>query len=359
MRKNEITKTSLIINKEAKLFANAANKIGAFGVAYDGMSFEAVTSAIRIMMRVEEGEQIAPITLPMSALSYLSAFPDGSKAIITVADNKVVIAVGRSKTTLTSLGVATVPPQPKAGSLSVELSTEMLEKIKKVATAAVTKATKPVSTTLFIAESNGRMIAHAIDGYHLAVADVGNTPAGFDVRIPKQEFLTVYPFIKGGCTCVVSDDNRKAIFESGAFKASINMMDCNPIDFKSVMSQAKQNSLEFTVNPGELEESIKRLARFAPSNHAPILHLKIEEDALTAVAPFPNYYGEEEVTIKPVGRGDAEERKTTIGVNANYLLDALSVMEGVVTIHYRTPVTPIYMTDGNIEYIVVPCRILA
>ena len=134
MRKNEIiTKTSLIINKEAKLFANAANKIGAFGVAYDGMSFEAVTSAIRIMMRVEEGEQIAPITLPMSALSYLSAFPDGSKATITVADNKVVIAVGRSKTTLTSLGVATVPPQPKAGSLSVELSTEMLEKIKKVA----------------------------------------------------------------------------------------------------------------------------------------------------------------------------------------------------------------------------------
>ena len=343
------------VNSEIKAFVAIAKRFNSDAIKFNGNSLYTVTPNCRILLRLDGSSSIKEsFVIPISALEYVISFPENNEVNIKHEKGVISLKCGRSRTKITTVD-RDFSEMPQKKSEAIVLSAEDVDSIKRVSTAASDRAPQPQATAVTLMESEGKVDVFAVDGYRLAYTQLKAKPfknGETNIKVPKRELSAILSVFAKGCNLFETTDSRKVIFENDKFTVMIPMVYCNSMDYKS---QFAVEGTKIWVNKSEMENALRRVLKFNSSVTAPITILHFGEE-LKMEVKFLSYQGEESFTIEREQKDN--ERKETVGINGNYLLDALrSLTSEKISIVFRGSLTPLIMSDDNLKYLVVPIRI--
>jgi DNA polymerase-3 subunit beta len=289
--------------------------------------------------------------------------PETDVRIASLDNNWIEVSAGRSRFRLVGMDPrefpAIAPPPAKAAGASMQVTaatfTEMIE--RTIFAVSSDEARTNLNGIFIEAAGAARMRAVATDGHRLAMivrAVEGSAPEK-GVIVPRKAVLELRKVLEGGeeaVTLVV--DGGMVHAQRGPVEMSMRLVEGEFPDYHQVVP--KKTERVATLGVGDLLSALRRVS-VVSSERTRGVKLQVENQRLELSAINPEV-GEatEELEV------DYDGAALTIGFNARYLIEALSVMahDRRVEIGLNDDVSPGALReagDPDYCYIVMPMRL--
>lgn len=245
-------------------------------------------------------------------------------------NNHIAVTCGAARFTLAGLHADDFPNVPKAKESVAQIPSDALLTMIERTRFALSKVESQytLSGAKFILKQKGvRMVA--TDGHRLALVDnrAIKNDAEFDCLIPQNTLgaLVRLAVVHEGAIGIVVDDNHIQ-FEVGARTLIARKLAGQFPNYEMILPKGNDKKITFAC--AELLAAVRRVAVMAEaSSHAVVL--RFTKDKLTVSAEETDAgAGEETIDIA------YDEKPVSIGINAQYLMDYLSVL-GVVAVSFE------------------------
>ena len=271
-------------------------------------------------------EQDGEITIPgRKLLDIFRALPADAKVSLTLDGDRVQIRSAHSRFTLSTLPAAEFPVVEDIDaqvtlSLSQKDANRLLEKTQ------FSMAQQDVRYYLngILLEAAGKTLrAVATDGHRLALCEVELKKAckgEHQVIVPRKGVLELHRLLggEGDISLAIGSNHIRA--QVGSIRFTSKLIDGRFPDYRRVIPTAKTSPM--TGDREVLKQALHRAAILSNEKYRGI-RLDVKGNRIRILAHNPEQEeAEEEVAVKYSGE-DLE-----IGFNVNYLLDALSAVDG-------------------------------
>ncbi len=270
-------------------------------------------------------EQAGDITVPGRKLvDIFRALPDGVSATLSTEGERVTVRAGRSRFTLSSLPAAEFPVIEEinaAQTLSLPQG-EFRRLIDKTHFSMAQQDVRYYLNGLLLETQESALRAVATDGHRLALCEMAlPSPAkAGQVIVPRKGVLELQRILgtEGGVELAIGTNHVRA--QIGDIRFTSKLIDGRFPEYGRVIPSHPPKRVQ--ADRELLRQALQRTAILSNEKYRGI-RLAVRTDLLTIQAHNPEQE-EAEDQVEVVYAGDEVE----IGFNVNYLLDALSAIEG-------------------------------
>lgn len=298
----------------------------------------------------ENGSLTVPARL---IVEYLTNNPDSS-ITISSDDLNLDIKSPNHKAKIKGLAAEEYPSQPTLkpqSSITLQLSA-LRQAITRTLFAAAQDETRPVLNGLLWRFKGKKLTLVGTDGYRLAYQTIDTlTESDGDYIIPKralQELLKLSPSGEVEIAFAAS----QVRFTLGVVSLTSRLLDGTFPAYEAIIP--KKRTVETTISSSMLLKSLKLASLFSrDSAYSTKVSLESQMMKITAVSPQIGENSNELRLDSAVGEPIA------VSLNAQYLIDALSVLEGEVRLGFidaKSPITVEGVKDSNYLYLLMPLR---
>ncbi len=298
--------------------------------------------------------------------SILKELPNDELSI-TVTDSLLIDIKSNSKKltghyTLVGINPEEYPDIPRfrdENALEIDQST-LKDMIRRVVYAASSDSIKPVfNGVFFISDEKGKVTSVATDSRRLALTrkEVKNTiDFGEGIIIPLKTVNEIYRLLESTGTCAFSFNDSQCFFKIGDTEVISRIVDGQFPNYRQVLP--KEYMFEMEIETRRLLDSVKRAMVFTrePANKV-IINIAGNRIVIQASTPELGE-AEEEIEVK-----SKKEEKISLGINAQFLLDALKEIDTEQIVCGVTgemsPVSISPKGDDNSISIIMPIQIKA
>jgi DNA polymerase-3 subunit beta len=296
--------------------------------------------------------------------SILKELPH-DEVVLNINESFLIDITSKSKTvkghyTLFGLGVNEFPEIPRfIDDNSIELDQNILkEMMRKVMYAASSDTIKPVFNGIyFVSDGKGNISMVATDSRRLSLitrpvhqdADVKD-----GIIIPLKTIHELYRLLETTGTCRFTFSNNQCFIKIANTEIISRIVDGQFPNYRQVVP--KEYLFELEVETKKFLESTRRAMIFTrePANK---VILNIQGDKIIIRANTPDLgEAEEEIEVKA-----SKDEKISIGVNAQFLIDALKEMDSnYIKCGITGPMSPLTVSpsdDTNYFSIIMPIQI--
>ncbi len=258
-------------------------------------------------------------------LDICRALPDGASVEISAAGEKLNVKSGRSKFTLATLPAAEFPTiEDIKSSQSISVSQASLGKlIEKTHFSMAQQDVRYYLNGLLVETAGGNLRAVATDGHRLALSDVALDDQGLSeqqVIVPRKGVLELQRLLGDEGEIDIELGGNHIRIQLDGIRFTSKLIDGRFPEYERVIP--KESSTVITVEKATFRSALQRAAILSNEKYRGI-RLIIHEGGMVIQAHNPEQEeAEEELEVDY--HGDDIE----IGFNVNYLLDALSAVEG-------------------------------
>lgn len=270
-------------------------------------------------------EQAGDITVPgRKLLDIFRALPDGVNVTLSTEGERVVVRAGRSRFTLSTLPAAEFPVVEEinaAQTLSLPQG-EFRRLIDKTHFSMAQQDVRYYLNGLLLETQESALRAVATDGHRLALSEMTlSSPAkAGQVILPRKGVLELQRILgtEGEIELAIGTNHVRA--QVGDIRFSSKLIDGRFPEYGRVIPSHPSKRVE--ADRELLRQALQRTAILSNEKYRGI-RLGVRTDLLTIQAHNPEQE-EAEDQVEVVYAGEEVE----IGFNVNYLLDALSAIEG-------------------------------
>ena len=270
-------------------------------------------------------EQPGDITVPgRKLLDIFRALPDGVSVTLSTEGERVIVRAGRSRFTLSSLPAAEFPVIEEinaAQTLSLPQG-EFRRLIDKTHFSMAQQDVRYYLNGLLLETQESALRAVATDGHRLALCEMALSSPGKagQVIVPRKGVLELQRILgtEGNVELAIGTNHVRA--QIGDIRFTSKLIDGRFPEYGRVIQSSPGKHV--LADRELLRQSLQRTAILSNEKYRGI-RLAVRTDLLTIQAHNPEQE-EAEDQVEVVYAGDEVE----IGFNVNYLLDALSAIEG-------------------------------
>jgi len=270
-------------------------------------------------------EQPGDITVPGRKLvDIFRALPDGVSVTLSTEGERAIVRAGRSRFTLSTLPAAEFPVIEEINSaqtLSLAQG-EFRRLIDKTHFSMAQQDVRYYLNGLLLETQEGVLRAVATDGHRLALCEMALASAGKpgQVIVPRKGVLELQRILgtEGNVELAIGTNHVRA--QIGDIRFTSKLIDGRFPEYGRVIPSAPGKRV--LADRELLRQSLQRTAILSNEKYRGI-RMAVKTDLLTIQAHNPEQE-EAEDQVEVVYAGDEVE----IGFNVNYLLDALSAIEG-------------------------------
>ena len=270
-------------------------------------------------------EQPGDITVPGRKLvDIFRALPDGVSVTLSTEGERMVVRAGRSRFTLSTLPAAEFPVVEEINAsqtLSV-LQGEFRRLIDKTHFSMAQQDVRYYLNGLLLETQESVLRAVATDGHRLALSEMTlSTPgrAG-QVIVPRKGVLELQRILGAEGTVELAIGTNHVRAQIGDIRFTSKLIDGRFPEYGRVIPSTPPKLVQ--ADRDLLRQALQRTAILSNEKYRGV-RLGVKTDLLTIQAHNPEQE-EAEDQVEVVYAGDEVE----IGFNVNYLLDALSAIEG-------------------------------
>lgn len=284
---------------------------------------------------------------------------------ITVTDSLLIDIKSSSKKltghyTLVGIQAGEYPEIPRfreENALEIEQAT-LKDMIRRVVYAVSNDSIKPVfNGVFFISDEKGKVTSVATDSRRLALTRKSvqnNIDFGEGIIIPLKTVNEIYRLLENSGTCAFSFNDSQCFFKIGETEVISRIVDGQFPNYRQVLP--KEYMFEMEIETRRLLDSVKRAMVFTrePANK---IILNVAGSRIVIQANTPELgEAEEEIEVK-----STKEEKISLGINAQFLLDALKEIDtDYIVCGVTGEMSPVSIMpkgdDGNIS-IIMPIQI--
>jgi DNA polymerase-3 subunit beta len=270
-------------------------------------------------------EQPGDITVPgRKLLDIFRALPDGVSVTLSTEGERVIVRAGRSRFTLSSLPASEFPVIEEINaSQTLSLAQgEFRRLIDKTHFSMAQQDVRYYLNGLLLETQDSALRAVATDGHRLALCEMAlSSPAkAGQVIVPRKGVLELQRILgtEGNVELAIGTNHVRA--QIGDIRFTSKLIDGRFPEYGRVIPSSPSKVV--IADRDLLRQSLQRTAILSNEKYRGI-RLAARTDLLTIQAHNPEQE-EAEDQVEVVYAGDEVE----IGFNVNYLLDALSAIEG-------------------------------
>ncbi len=258
-------------------------------------------------------------------LDICRALPDGATVEISAAGEKLNVRSGRSKFTLATLPAAEFPTiEDIKASQSISVSQGSLSQlIEKTHFSMAQQDVRYYLNGLLVETAGGKLRAVATDGHRLALSDATVDDAGLSeqqVIVPRKGVLELQRLLSGEGQIDIELGASHIRIQLDGIRFTSKLIDGRFPEYERVIP--KESSTVVTADKASFRSALQRTAILSNEKYRGI-RLIIRKGGMVIQAHNPEQEeAEEELEV------DYQGDDIEIGFNVNYLLDALSAVEG-------------------------------
>jgi len=303
----------------------------------------------------QEGE----VTIPgRKLLDICRALSDDAQIKLDVVGDKATLKSGRSRFTLATLPAADFPTvDSMTAEQSVVLEQSAMKRLlEKSHFSMAHQDVRYYLNGLLFEIDAGKLRAVATDGHRLATCQVkteSDATGAHQVIVPRKGVLELQRLLgdEGTVTLAIGSNHIQA--QVGGIRFTSKLIDGRFPDYRRVIPNRVETVI--TADREELRQALYRAAILSNEKYRGV-RLDMRPNLLKIQAHNPEQEEAEE-QVEVAYDGDTME----IGFNVNYLLDALSALNGeAVTVQVTDPSSSCLIWDDateGCEYVVMPMRL--
>ncbi len=216
------------------------------------------------------------------------------------------------------------PQIPEADGVdSIELSNQALaQAISKTLFATSTDELRPAMTGVYVEVDFNHLTYVATDAHKLVKYTFNNIKSEVSTNfiIPRKALNLLKNALSSGGILSLSFNKSNAFFEMGNVKMVCRLIDARYPDYNAVIPTDSTNQL--SINRSDFQNSLKRIAIYANKTTNQVI-LNINDGSLTVSAQDLDFSNEATEQLACTYEGEP----MTIGFNAKFLIEMLSVLE--------------------------------
>ncbi len=258
-------------------------------------------------------------------LDIVKALPDGANVAFAVSGDKASVKAGRSKFSLATLPAAEFPSvEDIKANQTIEVDQGTLGKlIEKTHFSMAQQDVRYYLNGMLLETGGAHLRAVATDGHRLALCQAelgGGDMAEQQVIVPRKGVLELQRLMAGEGPLAIELGPNHIRIELEGIRFTSKLIDGRFPEYERVIPKDSSNLL--TAEKQVLRDALQRTAILSNEKYRGI-RLVIRDSGVTLQAHNPEQEeAEEEVEVNYSGE-DIE-----IGFNVNYLLDAISAVDG-------------------------------
>jgi DNA polymerase-3 subunit beta len=257
-------------------------------------------------------------------LDICRALPEGSDIDISVSGEKAVVRSGRSKFSLATLPAAEFPTvEDIKGGQTIAVEQEVLGRLIEKTHFSMAQQDVRYYLNGMLLETGGKHLrAVATDGHRLALseAELGGSLDEQQVIVPRKGVLELQRLMTGEGSLNIELGPNHVRIQLDGIRFTSKLIDGRFPEYDRVIP--KESSNQLTAERAAFKSALQRTAILSNEKYRGI-RLIIRDSGVVMQAHNPEQEeAEEELEVEYSGE-DIE-----IGFNVNYLLDALSAVDG-------------------------------
>jgi DNA polymerase-3 subunit beta len=271
-------------------------------------------------------QQNGDITVPgRKLLDICRALPEKVTVTLAVEGEKVTVRAGRSRFTLSSLSASEFPTVEEINALqTLKIEQGGLRRLLDQTHFSMAQQDVRYYLNGMLLETEGSTLrAVATDGHRLALCEVAmaeKAKSGQQVIVPRKGVLELQRILGSEGTVDLSIGTNHVRAQIGDIRFTSKLIDGRFPEYGRVIPAAPPKSIK--ADRDVLKQALQRTAILSNEKYRGI-RLAVKTNAVTIQAHNPEQEEAEE-EIEVTYQGDEVE----VGFNVNYLLDALSALEG-------------------------------
>jgi len=322
----ELQTVTGVVEKRATLpiLANLLLEATKEGLQVGASDLEVTIQGTADAVVVHEGS----VTLPAGKLHEIArSLPDSEVQFKLLDRNQVSITCERTRYRISGQGRDDFPNFPKVDTdKGVSLPAGTLNRmIDRVAFAITTEDPRYSLNGALVILSSGKLTLVATDGHRLAYV-----AKELDVHVPGGDLQAIVPrkaLTEVGKMTADSGDDEKVVFgksENQAFfvvgrhKLTSNLLEGNFPRYENVMPESSETKIVLPTE--EFAQAVRRVSLLASDRYGRAVRLSLSPGKLDLSSKTEMGEAQEELEV------DHEGGEMTIGFNARYLIDFLSVV---------------------------------
>lgn len=309
----------------------------------DGESLRVVGGGIELGVSAIAEYQSDAFECCVDAEKLKKAVGSMTEPKLSFKDNRLTVREGKTRAALPTLEYSMHPGLPTESKPPVVATAEIMALVDKVAFAAAKKDIRPFLNGVLVTCDGQTLTTCATDGHRMAIARTEFVSEPFQAIIPASSVKALASarpesFIFGSCLTV----------KSGDLTLTTKLIDSRYPDVNRLLPSHQKR---LTVETAKLRHAVQMVRPFC-NDKTPGVLLRWGDGTLTIEAR--NGEGAESSAEIDCECDESGE----IGVNANYLDDAVSAIAAEsVSIEYGDCNASIRMNDGDTSHIVMPMRL--
>jgi DNA polymerase-3 subunit beta len=257
----------------------------------------------------------------------VSFVPEASLTVKKLANNYAEISSGAAHYKIVGMPSEEFPKLPKEENapLVAVSGTALLEMIRRTSFAISNDETRYIlNGVYFEPREAGRVRMVATDGHRLALVErelVGDFKLKGGVIIPRKGLFELKRLLDEApeAECQLGFAENSALFKKPGLSMVMRLIDGQFPDYQRVIP--KESNRQLLINRSRFFDALKRIALLS-TDKSNAVKLTLSENLLRITATNPDL-GEAKDDLEVAYRGD----DLTVGFNARYLMDVLSVMD--------------------------------
>jgi len=258
-------------------------------------------------------------------LDIVKALPDEAKVSFTVSGDKATVRSGRSKFSLATLPAAEFPSvEDIKATQTVQVTQAIMgQLIEKTHFSMAQQDVRYYLNGMLLETGGNQLRAVATDGHRLALCQADIDGKGLDeqqVIIPRKGVLELQRLMSGEGPLNIELGANHVRIELDGIRFTSKLIDGRFPEYERVIPKASSNIL--SADKSVLRSALQRTAILSNEKYRGI-RLVIRDSGVTLQAHNPEQEEAEEDVVVEYSGDDIE-----IGFNVNYLLDAISAVDG-------------------------------
>jgi DNA polymerase-3 subunit beta len=271
-------------------------------------------------------QETGDITVPgRKFLDILRALPEKVPVVVGLEGEKVVIKAGRSRFSLSTLPAVEFPLVEDINSQqTLQISRKDLSRLLQKTHFSMAQQDVRYYLNGMLLEIDGEALrAVATDGHRLALCETALTTkakSSQQVIVPRKGVLELQRVLTDDGTCGLAIGTNHVRAQIGDVRFTSKLIDGRFPEYSRVIPAAAPNAIR--ADRDVLRQALQRTAILSNEKYRGI-RMTVKKNLLTVQAHNPEQEeAEEEIEVAYEGN-DLE-----VGFNVNYLLDALSAIDG-------------------------------
>lgn len=324
-------------------------------VSSDGIELRSTDLEQTLQVKLEGKDlEVGSLTVPAKLITdYLQNNPD---EVVTLSSDDTTLIV-KSKNSSTKIKGMAAEEYPTIPSIKPDNDVildflPLSAAINKTLFASATDETRPILTGLLFRFSDKRLILVGTDGYRLAKAVIGiKSQLTADYVIPRRTLQELIRLSSEKEIRLAFAGTQMQIITDGTVLTS-RLIEGNFPTFENIIP--KKENFDIKLNAGLLNQNLKLASLFSrDSAFSTRLEIEGKKLVVTAISPL---VGEtkNEILLEEEGA-----EKFSVSINAQYLIDALTVIGGDIKIGFIDQDSPVVVKPLKGEdylYLVMPLR---